>query len=360
MIFVVMTALPPTKGHLGLIQFASEYGYKTHQPVTVLVCTQPSEPFVNERTWSLRSATDSLNNVQVENLHRQIEQDASAPGFWDMWRDIMFTEYGARSGDTYIASEPYGKTMASVMNGKFMPYDPNREIYPCKATRVRESLDLFWADLIPDFSNFIAKTVTIFGAESTGKTTLAKTLARVQDWHYVFEYARPYLENTNNVITVESMTDIWKGQAAVQEAALRRWTPEMYTVHDTDLFSTIGYWEFPHWQERLGTPSPELIADARWLQSDIYLITPSNIPFEADPLRYGGDVREGSDEYWISVAEKYGLNYRVLKAESPPDRHDEAIEILETFYYEDPQIAALRDYQRSFNGLTPGLMPAKV
>ena len=56
-----------------------------------------------------------------------------------------------------------------------------------------------------------------------------------------------------------------------------------------------------------------LVTDATILKSDLYLITQSNIPFEQDPLRYGGDRRESKDEYWIGLCEGYDLNYRVVK-----------------------------------------------
>ena len=53
------------------------------------------------------------------------------------------------------------------------------------------------------------------------------------------------------------------------------------------------------------------------MKSDLYIVTRSNIPFEADPLRYGGDKREGSDEYWIDICNQYKLNYIVLGTNDP-------------------------------------------
>jgi len=316
-IFVLMTAMPPTVGHGTLIQFASMYGSATNQEVKVIVCTQPHEPFSGTRFNSIQKFVrdNGMYNVRVEWLNKQIEQNPAAGGFWKMWSDIL-TDFGAVAGDTYIASEIYGAAVASLMNGKYMPYDPDRELNPSKATKVRKDLEIYWDDMLPQFSWNLTGTVTIFGAESTGKTTLAKKLSRTVDSHFVFEYARPYLENTVNEITVSSMTDIWKGQLAVQAAA-KWWKPEPWIIQDTDLYSTVGYWEFPHWQETLGEPPSGLIRDAKMNKSDLYLITKSNIPFEPDPLRYGGDVREGSDEYWINIAEKYDLNYKVLESDDP-------------------------------------------
>jgi hypothetical protein len=55
-----------------------------------------------------------------------------------------------------------------------------------------------------------------------------------------------------------------------------------------------------------------LVKDAVERKSDLYIITKSNIPFEPDTIRYGVDHRESPDEYWVGIAEKYGLNYVVL------------------------------------------------
>jgi len=173
--------------------------------------------------------------------------------------------------------------------------------------------------MLPEFRPYLRTRVTIFGAESTGKTTLSRQLAMTLGGQWLFEYARPYLEQTVNEITAQSMTAIWKGQRALQEQA-DDLTDSPYVIQDTDLFSTVGYWQFPHWQSRIGSCPSKLISDAKRLQSDLYIVTRSNIPFETDPLRYGGDKREGSDEYWINVCRQYALPFIVLSEQHREDR----------------------------------------
>lgn len=162
--------------------------------------------------------------------------------------------------------------------------------------------------------------VTIFGAESTGKTTLSRQLAKATDATWLYEFARPYLEQTKAPINKQSMTTIWHGQAVLQSMAQGG-----LIVQDTDLFSTVGYWQFPHWRDTLGVCPNALITQAKQWQSDLYVITPSNIPFETDPLRFGGDKREGSDAYWIRVCQQYDLPYVVLKGQGKKERLAETI-----------------------------------
>lgn len=330
--FVLMTAMPPTKGHIHLAEFAADLAAAQGGVATIIVCTQPGEPFAGERWYALWNHFRNDRRVVVRKLHRELEQNPEAPGFWDMWVHLMHG-FGFKPGDMCVSSELYGKTLAKLLDGHFMPYDPHRELYYTKATDIRDNPAKYFHDIAITFQPVLRQTVTLFGAESTGKTTLSKELSYKMNGHWLFEWARPYLETVENIITVDSMTDIWHGQLATQRHG-QRMTDKPWVVQDTDLFSTVGYWSFPHWQETLG-PVPEgLVKDAIDNKSDLYLITKSNIPFEKDPLRYKSDegVREGSDEYWIGIAEQYGLNYEVITSSHPVDRLYEASAIMENHW----------------------------
>lgn len=328
--YVLMTAMPPTKGHLNLIEFANDLATGAFGRTKVLICTQPDEPFAHERWLAVAGHFNRSQDVEVYHLHRTLEQNPDVPGFWETWDDIMH-EYGFEPGDLVVTSEPYGKILAGRLSGHFMPYDPQRELYYTKATDIRNDPAKYFKDIAPEFQPYLRQTVTIFGAESTGKTTLSKALSYEANGHWLFEWARPYLETAENVITKESMTDIWHGQAAIQ-AHGQRMLDKPWVIQDTDLFSTVGYWEFPHWQDTLGPVPSGLIDDAIRLKSNLYLITKSNIPFEVDPLRYGGDHREGSDEYWIDVAQHYGLNYRIITENSSEARIAQALDFMQEHF----------------------------
>jgi HTH-type transcriptional repressor of NAD biosynthesis genes len=308
--FVLMTALPPTKGHFNLMNFASHVGDGL---AMVIVCTQPNEPYAYERVDALGYAAKRTDGAVVHHLHRELPQDPETPGFWEMWDDIM-RGFGFGKGDIIVSSEPYGLTLANRLEGTFIPYDPERKLYYTKATNIRENMTEYFHDILPEFQKHLMTRITVFGGESTGKTTLG---------HWVFEYARPYLENVTKEINVDSMTGIWKGQNALQRSNANLFD-KPFIVQDTDLYSTIGYWEQPHWTDTLG-PVPEgLIRDAEATKSDLYIITKSNIPFEEDPIRYGGDHRESDDDYWIGIAKKYNLPYVVLESEGLYGRLAEA------------------------------------
>ncbi len=168
--------------------------------------------------------------------------------------------------------------------------------------------------------------VTIIGAESTGKTTLSRDVSAHCDSEWVPEFARPYLETTCEDVTNDAMNAIWVGQRALQHEALKSQRPLI--IQDTDLFATVGYWQLPHVTARLGSCPQRLIDDAVRLSSDLYLITQSVIPFEQDPLRFGGDVRESADSYWKELCDTYHLPCAVIHSSTRADRLDDALTII--------------------------------
>lgn len=314
--------MPPTTGHLQLLQFANELA---PDGVVAVLCTQPFEPFPSERASSLRAAITRAGmkrRVNLIHFKKAMEQDPQAPGFWDTWKRMM-ESFGITNDDIIVASETYGRRVAEVTGTKFFPYDIARSLNPAKATSVRQEPLQTFESIIPEFQPYVRTRVTIFGAESTGKTTLSKQLASELGGQWLFEYARPYLENTVNEITPRSMTAIWNGQRALQRHA-DNLSDSPFIIQDTDLFSTVGYWRFPHWQNQIGSCPEGLVRDAQALKSDLYIITRSTIPFEPDSLRYGGDVREGSDEYWIDICERFELPYVVLASTGRDERFEEA------------------------------------
>lgn len=321
-----MTAMPPTKGHLRLIQFASLLAEET----VVIVCTQPGEPMIDERVHAIRQeVADNSSKIRVEHLHKTLPQEPQfAVNFWDLWADIL-KSFGLTTDDIIVASELYGKNLAEVTGAKFMPYDPDRSILWAKATEVRNSPRHYFDTVMPEFQENLRMTVTLFGAESTGKTTLSKALATHVNGHWIPEWARPYLETVGIEITTQSMTDIWKGQKALQDHAYLHFYDKPFIIQDTDLYSTVGYWDM--WNMK--TPWP-LVRDAQSRASEVYLITQSHIPFEKDPIRYGGDKRESSDQYWIDLCEMHGLSYYVVQSNDPKARVLECAAVIEQRYDE--------------------------
>lgn len=332
---ILMTAMPPTKGHGHLIRWAKNYMEAAHgetrNTIYVMVGTQPSEPMPYERYTAIDKFCKSLRRgdetteVRAVHFHKEVQQQPKGPddkGFWDDWNiNIRETvpsfgtnsRWGSLENLILFSSEEYGTKLAEVLGCQHVPVDPKRELVLTKATKIRENLWDNYKDLLPEFLPYVQKTFTIFGAESTGKTTLAKCLSgHNSKAQFVHEWARPYLESLSSPETTgERMETIVHGQYAAQVAA--KTTGKLVIIQDTDLLSTIGYYriyceeyeKLPGYQKCL-----KLFANTK---ADHYFVLPSNIPFEADPLRYGGDKRESTDEFWIDLLKEFKCQYTILE-----------------------------------------------
>lgn len=333
--FLMMTALPPTKGHMALIQWARAYCRSVGiSDLHVMVCSQPEEPF-HDRYRAIDAALDYdrvLGNptpsTWVHMFHKtmpQVPEDDSL--FWAKWQAEIFKTVGEFSSDDIVfSSEAYGFPLAKVLGCAHVPYDIGRTVVNTKATRVRENPLLYFSHMLPTVQSRFRKTVTIFGAESTGKTTLARELG-LWKGHVLPEWARPYLESLPSPETTdERMEVIVHGQRATEQAA-KALVDRPFIIRDTDLLSTIGYY---------GLYSPHHIPPVAVDKADLYIVCPSNIPFAADPLRYGGDKRESSDEYWIELLEKWNCNYVVLQETDYFKRSEEAYQHMRTLFLDNP------------------------
>lgn len=308
---VLMTALVPTIGHKYLIDFAKNLAGirgKTHVILGVL----PREPVPGlTRLDALVRTYLYDENVTIHYLDRVVPQDPSEqPDFWNVWNNIVREFVDVKPDDYFVASEMYGMDMANVLGCKFMPCNRYRETVPVKGTDVRLDLMDSFEFILPEFQQYIRKTVTIFGAESCGKTTMTRALAKELNGHFVPEWAREYLETVGTEVTDERMLAIVHGQTALQKTARHDLFNKPFVFQDTDLFSTLGYYRL--WGGGTDHDVDLCEYNAKRLKSDLYIVMNDGIPFEADPLRYGGDKRESGMQYWIDLLDEYNLPYYVV------------------------------------------------
>lgn len=139
--------------------------------------------------------------------------------------------------------------------------------------------------------------LVITGAESSGKTTLAKTLADHFQCFWVPEYARDYLEINGAQYQFDDLLKIAGGQKSMQEILEQksRIADQKLLISDTDLL-TIKIWS----QVRFEKVDPQI---NHWLEEssvDLYLLCKPDIPWKKDPLR----ENENDREHLFSLYEK--------------------------------------------------------
>lgn len=339
---VLMTALVPTVGHLHLIDFAAALaGMGTAH---IIVGSMDSEPVhgVTRYMALYTYANNTHNNVVAHHLHRDVPQNPwEHEDFWNVWAGIVREFVDVKPNDYFVASELYGLDMANALGCTFMPCDIARQTLPVKGTDVRDDLFKNFNLIAPTFQHNIRKTVTIFGAESCGKTTMTKTLSRHLDGWFVPEWAREYLETVGPELTQEKMRAIVAGQSALQRS-VQTLHGKPFIFQDTDLFSTLGYYRL--WNNGTEKDIYSVTSKALWNKSDMYIVMNDKISFEADPLRYGGDKRESTTQYWIDLLEEFNLPFYEVKNTEPQKQLQEVCAFLVKWYEE--QHKHIMDYKR--------------
>lgn len=337
---ILMAGLPIHEGHIQFVRWASNFSIGK---LTVLVCGRESDPVsVQHRAWALREAflnrnwddTTTINIVSVTHEYPDYPEqfDGTVEEFDQIWVKEIKKHVDFDSDDILFASDSYGKRFADNLGVKFAPYDPNRETIKISGTKIRRDPFNNFKYISPYLQRLFRQKITIFGAESTGKTTMAKKMAEKYNSPYVPEWARPYLESLETPeVTDERMSMIVRGQLASQRT-VRSVEGNPFIFQDTDLFSTVGYYNIYGGGSEI--ERGECFEFALNNASDLYIVMNSNIKFSPDPLRYGITKRESTDKFWINLLEENDCQYYYVKSTNPIAQEEEVSAVVEKFFYD--------------------------
>jgi NadR type nicotinamide-nucleotide adenylyltransferase len=319
---IVISGLLPTRGHQYLIDFASNFADQLH----VIVCIRSFEPALTLDRAEVLARHYARTNVTVHEHYADDapQNDDGTPEFWAYWSNLVDRAITKRTKIDYLfASEHYGARFAEALGVTFIPVDIGREILSVTGTSVRRNLAENFKYILPEYQTKLSKTICMFGQESVGKTTMAKWLAAKLEGRWIHEWARPYLEEIGAEVTDEKMLNIVRGQFAAMVSAPK----SLFNIRDTDLLSTIGYYKIYG-----GKVPKELYENFNLTKSDLYVMLNDNIPFEADPLRYGGDKRESTMQFWIDLLDEYDCKYHVVENTDILKQRKEVVEAVYDFF----------------------------
>ena len=165
--------------------------------------------------------------------------------------------------------------------------------------------------------------IAVVGPESTGKSTISKSLAKHYQTVWVPEYARYYCAALQNPCTLQDELNMFYGQLAL-EKAMETVAQNNLLICDTT-FLTVKVWS----DYQLGE-TPQIVLEAlKTHHYDFYLLMDINLPWQPDPLRDFKDMGEHFMQVWHTELKALNAVYKVISGEE--DRVQNAINAINKF-----------------------------
>ncbi|MCB1457873.1 MAG: AAA family ATPase [Nitratireductor sp.] len=297
--FLLGKFLPPHAGHLFMCRTAQALC----DELTVLVCTLDREPIDGR----LRHAwmKQLLPGARVIHFDQDVPQEpADHPDFWEIWRNICLDAH-PEPVDAVFGSEPYVMRLAQELGARPVVIDPERLAFPVSGTAIRENPYAHWNMVPGPVRSHYQKRIVLTGAESTGKSTLARQLARHFDTLHVPEYGRTYDAFRTGEWTAGSFAEIEAGHSAMREALAPEAGPIL--IEDTDELSTRV------WETALNGTVPTRARPSRL--ADLYLVLATDLPWRDDGTRYMAETafREQFQSSLISELSTAGVAWQEIR-----------------------------------------------
>ena len=165
--------------------------------------------------------------------------------------------------------------------------------------------------------------IVVTGSESTGKTTLAGSIAEHYGIAWIPEFARDYAENRSAPLTAEDVGPIATGQIAREDTAFQN--ASGMVILDTDVVSTAVYAEHyyghvPGWIEQA----------AQERLADLYLLCDTDMPWVADQVRDAQHHRRQIHDLFVQRLARLAATVRFVGGiTSPAQRLKHALEHIE-------------------------------
>ena len=299
---VIGKFLPPHSGHMALIKFALRQCDELI--VSVSEAKTDAIPVETRVNW-LKQIFRDQSQVKIFAIEDNFDNPELALNErTQIWADVMRKKYP--SIDVVFSSEAYGEPFAKNLGAKHSSFDPDRKQFSVAASRILKSPFGYW-EFIPEVVRpYFVKKICFYGAESTGKSVMTKTMAEKYHTSFVPEVAREML--TSNTFNREDIIAIGREQTARVFKQARMADKILFC--DTDVITTQVYS-----RHYLKVVPPVLYEFERMIQYDLYFLFEIDTPWVSDGLRDLGadDSRKQMHQIFKSELDRRGINYITVR-----------------------------------------------
>ena len=147
--------------------------------------------------------------------------------------------------------------------------------------------------------------ICVTGAESTGKSELARALAGHFSVPGIPEYSREYAQRVARALVYTDVAAIARGQIEMEQRMLA--SRSGLVILDTDLLSTVVYS-----RHHFGACPEWIESAARERRAGFYLLLDIDVPWIADPVRDSGDTRAQLHDAFRNTLDAFEAQYELI------------------------------------------------
>ena len=288
---VIGNFCPLHRGHLALIRFAAGHC----DELIVSMSYRPGDPIDPALRISWISETVKDNPIIKPQMVLDDFDDETLPfpERMSIWADFIKKRYPKI--DLLFSSEAYGEPFGTALEVPHFAFVKEKGQEAVSASLIRERPFQHWEDIPEIVRPYFVKKICLYGAECTGKTTLARRLAEVYNTEFVPEVAREII--TSNDFSVEDIIKI--GHAQTERVFEKAKASKKVLFCDTDLITTEIYSD--HYLHQV---PPILYELEKQVKYDLYFLLDIDVPWVPDGLRNLGHLREVMHQKFKSALEE--------------------------------------------------------
>jgi HTH-type transcriptional regulator, transcriptional repressor of NAD biosynthesis genes len=218
--------------------------------------------------------------------------------------------------DAVFTSEDYGEGFAAELTADFREkgrgtlvhhvcVDEARRTVPVSGTLIRSDVHAHRQWLLPGVYRSFVRRICILGGESSGKSSLAASLAATLGTVHVSEYGRHRWEQRGGLLAYEDMLHIAQAQVAAEEDAEPH--AREFLICDTSPLTTLFYS-----RHLFGRADPELERLAARPYELAVLCAP-DFPFVQDGTREGSALRDRQHGWYASELAARGARWMLAE-----------------------------------------------
>ncbi|HSH05915.1 MAG TPA: AAA family ATPase [Anaerolineae bacterium] len=210
----------------------------------------------------------------------------NTPAIQQAHEDYILNILGPTTITHFYSSEFYGDHMSRALNAINRQVDPQRHQRPISATKIRSNPYHYRHHLDPLVYRDLITNVVFLGAPSTGKTSIAQTMAQTMHTVWMPEYGREYWEKhqIERRLTTTQLIDIAHGHLQREQQHLTQANRYLFT--DTNALTTAIFCQYYH--HHVPAELAQLATNAT-TRYDLIFLCDTDIPYD-DTWDRSGDA----------------------------------------------------------------------